>query len=217
VLALDRWLRKLQGIYEYSAHPQCLFRIESVRVDEALELADGTTVRAGSRALALHLWNEHLAALGAGRRSVAWVHRVDRAIRRSLSELSGYLAAHPDLQDIRVISGDMRVRGRRQAGQFARIVERYGFEIRAGKTDGRGPLHRFGDGLLIVMLVAVTNPFALRSALFRHHNIRLYLSRSVLTERYPARPHRPPRQPADLRAHAAPGEAGVADTAGRGS
>ena len=217
MLALDSRLRKRYGIYEYTAHPLCLFRIECVRTEDVIELADGTTVHPGSRALALHLWNEHLAAIGVGGRNVAWVHRVDRAIRRSLGELSGYLAAHPRLNDVRVIRGDMRVRGARQAAQLARITRRYGFEIRTGHTDRRRLLHRFGDGLLIMMLVAVTNPLTLRSALFRHHNIRLYLSRAVLITRYPGKRGGTPREALEAVAHAARDEADMADTPERAS
>jgi chitin disaccharide deacetylase len=188
VFALDSWLRRRYGIYEYSASPRCLFRIGHVRIEDAVELADGTSVPAGSRVLALHLWNEHLAAIAAAGPGVAWARRVDRAVQRSLVELSGYLAANACLDDIRALRGDMRVRGARQAAQFARIAVRYGFEVHGGQADRPGMLRRFGDGLLIAMLTAVTNPFASRSALFRHRNVRIYLSRAVLTERYARRP-----------------------------
>lgn len=50
----------------------------------------------------------------------------------------------------------------------------------------------------------------------KSNNIRLYLSRAVLTERYPAKPPSA-RQPADVTARGAPEQSDVADTAGRTS
>jgi hypothetical protein len=184
VFTLDRWLRKRQAIYEYSKHPCCLFRVQCVRVDAALKLADGTSVRAGSRVLALHLWNEHVPSMGSEGPTVAWARRTSRAIHTSLKELARYLAAQPALSDVAVICADMRIRGTGQAERLARVTARYGFETSAGTVDSRGLLHRMGDGLLIMLLVTVTNPPALRSSVLRHDNLRLFLSRAVLEKRY---------------------------------
>jgi hypothetical protein len=183
VFTLDRWLRRRQGVYEYTVHPECLFRIQCVRVEGALEFADGTSVAPGSRALALHLWNEHVPVMGQGGPTLAWARKTSRAIHASLCELARYLGEHPELDDICVIYGDMRVSGT-QAARLAQIVARYGFETVSDNVDGRGLLRRLGDGLLVMMLVSVTNPLALRSAVLRHSNVRIYLSRAVLEERY---------------------------------
>jgi hypothetical protein len=184
VFGLDGWLRRRNGVYEYSAHPQCLFRIQCVRVEEAIELADDTSLAPGSRALALHFWNEHMPTIRAGGPSVAWARKLDRTVRNSLCELTRYLAMEPGLQDVHAIYGDMLVTDARQGAQLARIAARYGFETRAGKEDGPGLLHRIGDGVFNMMLVAAINPLALRGAFFRYRNVRLYLSRAVLTKRF---------------------------------
>jgi hypothetical protein len=184
VFTLDRWLRRRQAIYEYSAHPRCLFRIQCVRIEQALKFADGTSVRPGSRVLALHLWNEHIPPMGEHGPTLAWGRKTNRAIHTSLRELARYLAGQPSLSDVRAICGDMRVRGAGQAQRLARIAARWGFETCAGTVDRRGVLHRVGDGLLILMLVTVTNPLALRSSILRHSNMRLFLSRAVLEGRY---------------------------------
>jgi hypothetical protein len=186
VFTLDRWLRRRQAIYEYSNHPRCLFRIQCVRIEQALEFVDGTSVRPGSRALALHLWNEHIPPMGERGPTLAWARKANRAIYASLRELARYLAGRPDLSDVAAICGDMRVRGVGQAARLARIAARYGFETSTGTVDGRGVLHRIGDGLLILLLAAVTNPLAMRSSVLRHGNMRLFLSRAALEKRYGA-------------------------------
>ena len=183
VFALDRWLRRRQDIYEFTNHPQCLFRIQCARAECAFELTDGTVVRPGSRLLTLHLWNEHVPHIGPRGPTLAWAHQMNRAIRMSLGELARYLRGQQDLQDIAAIRGDLRVSGAEQAKQLARIVARYGFETATGEFDSRGVLHRIGDALLVMMLVLVTNPPALQAAPFRYSNMRIYLSRAVLEER----------------------------------
>jgi hypothetical protein len=58
---LDRVLRCLQRIAEYSRHPHCLLRIAHGRADREVRLADGHIIRRSAGLLDLHLWNERLA------------------------------------------------------------------------------------------------------------------------------------------------------------
>jgi hypothetical protein len=184
VFSLDRWLCRRQGIYEFSNDPKCLFRVQCVRLDAPVELTDGTRVPAGGRVLALHLWNEHVPRMGRRGPTLAWACRTDRAMRRSLRELTAYLATQPDLGDIAAICADMRFNGSSQAGRPGRLLGHYGFEAIPGDNDRRGVLHRIGDAILIVMLVSVTHALTPRSAALRLKNVRLWLSRAVLEQRY---------------------------------
>jgi hypothetical protein len=184
VFALDRWLCRRQGVYEYWPDPQCLFRIQLVRLEDALVLSDGTRVRGGSRILALHLWNEHVPIMGRGGPTVGWARRVNRAVHVSLRELVRHLAAQPGFEDIVALCGDMRVSSAARAKQFARVLARYGFEPTVVEVDRRGLLRRIGDTVFILMLVLVTNPATLRGGVLRHVNVRVFLSRAVLEARY---------------------------------
>jgi len=161
VFALDARIRDKLGVYEYTVHPECLFRLQLVHVEDPLVLADGTAVARGSRALALHLWNERMPIMGPLGPTLAWARKVDRAIHASLRELARYLAAQPSLR-------------------------RYGFEAAVGTADRRSLIHRFGDAVLVLMLVWATNPCVVRSALLRCGNIRLCVSRAALERRYTA-------------------------------
>jgi hypothetical protein len=186
VFALDRRIRHKLGVYEYTVHPECLFRLQLVHVEDPLVLADGTAVAPGSRALALHLWNERIPVMGPLGPTLAWARKIDRAIHASLRELTCYLAGQPSLRDIAAICGDMPVRGTVQAKQLGRIMARYGFEAGVGIADRRSLIHRFGDGVLVLMLVWATNPCAVRSAMLRFCNMRLFVSRAALERRYTA-------------------------------
>ena len=184
IFALDAWLRRRQGIYEYTTDPQCLFRIARCRADQAVRLADGTLVRAGDPLIELHLWNENMPAMGLEGPTVGWAHRVSRSIQASLRELAEYLARERSLDGVAVVCGDMQLGSPRQTEQLAHIVARYGFETQAGGCGGHGILHRFGKSLLVLLLVAATNPVALRSAVLRPYHKRVFLSRATLERRY---------------------------------
>jgi hypothetical protein len=184
VFALDRRIRRHIGVFEYTVHPECLFRLQVVTVEDPLVLEDGTSVGAGSRVLVLHLWNEQMPVIGPTGPTLAWARKADRAIDTSLRELACYLATHPHLRDIAVICGSMPVIGSEQAEQFARILSRYGFEGAVDDTDRRGLLHRLGDAVLVLMLVLAANPRAVRSSVLRCCNMRIFVSRAALERRY---------------------------------
>jgi hypothetical protein len=186
VFALDRRIRRQIGVYEYTLHPQCLFRLQVVRTEDPLLLEDGTFVGPGGRVLVLHLWNEQIPVIARTGPTLAWARKVDRAMDISLRELACYLAAQPHLRDIAAICGNMPVIGSTQAQRLARILARYGFEAAVDSTDRRGLLHRFGDGVLVLMLVWAANPRAVRSALLRCCNMRVFVSRAALEQRYMA-------------------------------
>jgi len=187
VFALDRWLRRRNGVFEYSVDPQCLFRLEQRRAEDTLVLADGTCVRPGARVLVLHLWNEHLPLMGRSGPTVAWAHKTSRAIRDSLLELACYLCHCSDLSDVCVLYVDMRVSGANQAARAARMLARYGFETTRDCVDRRRAPRRMADALFVLMMAGVTNPCTLRGARMRHANLRAFMSRAVLEQRYAAR------------------------------
>lgn len=128
VFKLDRWLCRLQDVYEYTTHPQCLFRIQCVRAECVFEFADGTRIYPESRILSLHFWNEQVPVMGDGGPTLAWARRIMRAMYISLLELARYLGQQPELADIAGICVDARVSGTEQAEQLRRVLVRYGFE-----------------------------------------------------------------------------------------
>lgn len=183
VLKLDGWLRKRQGIYEYTTDRRCLFRAEIGHTDRAVTLADGTKLAAGDPVLVLHLWNEHIPPLGVHGPTVGWARHMSRAAHLSLRELARHMQQHAELDDIAAICGDMHLGSARQAVQFTRLVSRYGFEtVDEAETDNA--LHRFGKTLLVLLLVAATNPAALRGQILRRFHRRVFLSRSALARLY---------------------------------
>jgi hypothetical protein len=191
VFGLDRWLRRWHGIYEFTAHRDCLFRAERCLAEESLLLSDGVRVRRGDPLLKVHLWNEHMPAMGQDGPTVAWARRVSRAVETSLRELARHVTQYSDLDSVVAICADMRLATGKQTAQLGRIVSRYGFEAAKDSRVGRpGLLRLIGENLLMMLLVLATNPIAFRAAVLRRGHARVVISRAKLLRLYgPQRLH----------------------------
>ena len=185
VFSLDRWLRRWHGVYEFTAHRECLFRAERCLAEAALSLSDGVRVRRGDPLLRVHLWNEHMPPMGQKGPTVAWARRASRAIETSLRELARHVAQCSDLDAVVAICADMRLATAQQSAQLARIVSRYGFEAAKDSRAGRpGFLRLIGENILMVLLVLATNPIAFRAEILRRGHARVIISRAKLLRLY---------------------------------
>jgi hypothetical protein len=185
VFSLDRWLRRLHGVYEFTAHRDCLFRAERCLAEETLLLSDGVCVRRGDPLLKVHLWNEHMPAMGQAGPTIAWARRASRALETSVWELARHVAQCSDLDAVAAVCADMRLAPARQNAQLARIVARYGFEPAKDSRVGRpGLLRLIGENILMMLLVLATNPIAFRAAVLRRDHTRVLISRAKLLRLY---------------------------------
>lgn len=185
VFGLDRWLRRWHGVYEFSGHRECLFRAERCLAEENLLLGDGVRVRRGDPLLRVHLWNEHMPAMGQQGPTVAWARRASRAIENSLRELARHLMQGAELDQVVAVCADMRLATAKQSAQLVRIVSRYGFEPAKDSRVGRPGLLRFvGENILMVLLILATNPTAFRAEVLRRGHARVIISRAKLLRLY---------------------------------
>ena len=183
VFGLDRWLRRRQGVHEYTSNPDCLFRINRGEAEQTLMLSDGTRIRPGDPILNLHLWNEHIRSMPHEGATVAWALRLSRCVEISLRELAQFLPSRHDLDDISALRADARFGTVAQSQQLVRIAGRYGFESAAFRAE-TGSLRQLGENILIYLLVLAANPAAVRAdVLWRDHAL-VYLSRAALERRY---------------------------------
>lgn len=185
VFGLDRWLRRWHGVYEFTAHRDCLFRAERCLAEESLLLSDGVRVRRGDPLLRIHLWNEHMPAMGQRGPTIAWARRASRAVEASLRELARHVAHSSELGAVAAVCADMRLATGKQTTKLARIVGRYGFEAAEDSRIGRpGPLRLVGENILMVLLVLATNPISFRVAVLRRGHVRVIISRAKLLRLY---------------------------------
>jgi hypothetical protein len=186
IFALDKWLRRRQGVFEYSSHPRCLFRMQVCRAHRQLRLRDGTLVRRGQRVVHLHFWNEHIPHVPETGTTFGWARQMQLGIAISLQELANYLAARREFADVAVICGDVPCGTQSQAHQLSHIMAHYGFEtiLEAEPVRLRERLHRLGDNILISLMVLAQNSVALRADTLRRVRVPIYLSRRGLAERF---------------------------------
>jgi hypothetical protein len=186
VTALDDRLRLRHNVIEYTDSADCLFRIQIVNSNDDYVLSDGTRIRAGDRIANLHVWNEQFPCFTAGGPTLAWARRVNHAFDASLRELSRFLDARSDLDDVIAICGNMGFQPAERTDQLARFVGRFGFERIAGGTSRsfRRQIHWFGENILISMMVLARNAAALRADTLRRDRTLVFLSRRELRRRY---------------------------------
>jgi YkoP domain len=186
VFGLDTLLRRWYEITEYSSHPLCVFRIQLTQIDRTVRLADGTLACPGDPVFDLHLWNEHLPRLPHHGPSMGWALEMRRCLEVSLRELARYLSTHRDFREVTVLRGDIKFCVAEQCEQMARLCRRLGFEV--GEAEEPGTLaeqvHRFGQNILISLMVLALNGVAIRPGTLRRTSVVVYLSRRQLISRF---------------------------------
>jgi len=199
VSKLDVWLRRRQRVFEYTWARDCIFRMAIDNLDRALDLPDGVHLRSGDRVVNLHLWNEQVPPVPVAGATIAWARQMNRGLAVSLHHLAEYLAARPGLDDIKAIRANMGFGTSQQGQQLARISGRYGFAPapKSGSVSRGAAIHRFGENILISLMVLARNTVALRPDSLWRDRTEVFLSRQTLDERFKlngrgSHPHRRP-------------------------
>ncbi|MBU3887880.1 hypothetical protein [Methylosinus sp. KRF6] len=185
IRALDAYLRRRQGVYEYSNLGQCLFRVQLVESTIDAILGDGTPLRRGAPILDLHIWNEHVPRTPQGGPNLGWARQLDRCIDASLRELAAHLARNRTLDGVSAVRGNLSLGAQSRSNQIARVASRFGFEqLPTPRLSHKERLHWFGENILISMLVLAENASALHAdTLFRCRTLT-YISRNNLERRF---------------------------------
>ena len=189
VFGFDLWLRRRQGVFEYTANPDCIFRLEVVRLEKAVVLADATTLPAGAQIVQLHIWNEQVPAFPAAGATLQWARRMHRCVDASLRELAGFLSREPELRQVVAVRGETALVPPEHAERLLRICRHYGFRSvrRSDPLSWRTRLHRQGENVLIASMVLARNPQAFRLDCLRRSRVEIFLPRAVLDAGYPER------------------------------
>jgi hypothetical protein len=186
VRVLDRALRHLLHIAEYSRHPECLLRIAHSRAEREVQLGDGQTVGHGAGLIDLHLWNERLAALPSPRRGLARASALRRAMATSLRELASRLETDPAFAAVAALRARAAFVPRKRRRQMLRLARAFGFDtpLAAAPRRHRSRFVTLCENLLILALAWAFNPTSLRRNEMRRERCELWISREALLARY---------------------------------
>jgi hypothetical protein len=181
---IDTRLRSRDGVCEYSASPECIFRIQVIASSETVDLSDATQVRPGDLIVNLHLWNEQLPIVDGA--TLAWGRHMSRAVGFSLRELALYLRARHDLNSVVALRANMSFGSAERSEQITAIAARYGFEPAkpAKQPTMAERLHRFGENVLISLMLISRNTTAFRPESLRRARTPVYMSRQKLESRF---------------------------------
>ncbi len=181
IFALDSWLRRREGVFEYSHKPDCILRAQLSQLSSDVLLSDGTSGRPGDRVIDLHLWNEQIPVKPIAGYSLAWGCRFNRSLAKSLRGLAQFLMSKPQLSDINII------RAITNLDALHRIATRHGFEVSRDPVNLSPPwehAHRFGQNILYWLLTLACHSGRTRPHKFWGSRQVIYLSRRLLDCKY---------------------------------
>ncbi len=185
---IDRHLRRRHGVSEYTQSPDCFCRMQIVHTSDDLLLGDGTRVQPGDRVVILHFWTDQVPPMPVGGPTLGWARLMSENFTLSLQELARHLAGRTDIDDVAAVRVDIALGATARSGQISRILSRFGFQV----MPRRHPLsiveriHRYGENVLISLMVFAHNAIALRTDTLVRDRVVAYLSRPVLEQRYGA-------------------------------
>lgn len=190
VRQLDRLLRGLLGIREFSDDPQCVFRISLARSQQDFTLPDGTPVRRGDPVGELHLWNEHLPQIAAEGFDLNWAARLRGQGLTSFVELAEAVRRDRQLHQVKAWRAVIAPRAEEQVRLVNRLMRSMGFAPAGGPwpADWFSRLHDLGDDLLRWLLTWTFNPGGMRGRTLVKARQAYWISQRALVGRYAAEP-----------------------------
>jgi hypothetical protein len=179
----DVILRRYYGVREFTDDTHCMLRIALGEARNAVQLADGTYIRAGETVGVLHFWNEHLPRFPPIGPDLHWAKRIEDRARRSLEILADHVAHDPEWAAIQAFRGNIALSGGRpRLRQMRRLADRYGFEVK--DDPAIGAVRALGEDMVIWALTRAFNPVATRRQTFFRHRREVWISRRQLLARY---------------------------------
>lgn len=188
---IDAALRRVMKIQSFCADPRCVIRVRVITAARAVQLGDGTVVRAGDAVGELHLWNEQLPRIPVAGPGIGWAVAMRRAYAHSLAQLARHIEEHGEFAGIDAFCAAIAFAGPwSRAGKLARAAERNGFELIDPEPSFLAELGAFADGIFILCLIRAFNPAGLRKLQLTRRRYEIWISKRRLVEFHGKDAHR---------------------------
>lgn len=183
IFALDRLLRRSQGIFEFWDDPNCIFRVNFTHLNRPLSVPEGH-IPAGAKKLELHLWNENIPDIPESGLDLAWALGAYRKLQSSLRALGDELEKNSELVDVAAVGGVTSLFSPGDGSTWEDIFSGIGFTM-APHRNSLGPFGEFWEILYAWMLTwAYTPPNSPRLSLFRIRRTDFWMSKNDFLRRY---------------------------------
>jgi hypothetical protein len=136
----DGFLRRQYGVYEFTADPACLLRLQDSRTEHSITLPEGD-FPGGTQAVILHLWNEHTPPLPAGGADLAYARGLLRSLICSYQMVARHLKTSAKLREAELIGGVTVLAPLGEADGGTSMLRHFGFTV----LPYHSPLGRFGE------------------------------------------------------------------------
>jgi hypothetical protein len=192
IRVVDRRLWRAQGVFEFSASSECVFRLAIEPAEESVRLRDGVVVERGEPVIVLHFWNEHLPVMPPKGPDFAWANLLRRRMNHSLGEIAAFFEADPRLSGIRAVHARLAspTPGERQT--VRRFGERFGFEtiVSAAKPSLSRRVQDWMDKIWSWIMVWTYNPPGLKGRSVMQRREYLWISKAALQSRFGSKDRR---------------------------
>jgi hypothetical protein len=179
VKALERILRHIHHICEFSWEPGCVLRYSRARSKTAITLTGGDVVQPGDPILELHFWNDRL---GRDRFPGTFPMAIRSAFRRSLELLAEQLQSNEHFADIKAVHATLP----RMRSRSCRVQRPFGFSPCIERRSDRWRVHDFFENFLIHSVRWAFNTNRASQRPLRLSRLELWFSVSDLTGRFGA-------------------------------
>lgn len=185
VQTIDKVLRQVHDICEFTEDSDCLLRVSRKANTHPVVLVDGTHVGKGDDLVELHLWNEHLPPFPPNGPTIAWAAHVERLLGHSLGLLAREVRSRFEYGDARALHAITPLGSRGMRRKVVRLAQHLGFEaadINCQCWQSRA--HQAMSNLLIAGLAWAYNPDSFDRAKISREYVELWMSIDVLIARY---------------------------------
>lgn len=184
VRGVDRALRKVMGIREFCARPDCIFRVAECSSTEFILLRDRTTIFPGERFGDLHLSNENIERMLGGAVGLGLGTRFRTAFLESLRDLAWHAATDESMAHMKAFRAQVCWLWRTRKDSLNTIIRQCGFDIFLPDPPWIRQLHDALENLLIYGLVWSFNPNGLKRRCLTPLRLQLWISREELLRRH---------------------------------
>ncbi len=183
----DTFLRRVEGVSEFSMSSGCILRLAQRQSNCHIKLSDGTEVLKGESIGELHLWNERIPSMNAEGADLRWALTFHRLLVRSFQELAVYVEQAPDFQNVRAFRGEMIFAWERGLAQKKNLAAQIGLDVVPIRWPrwSWGRFAQFWQGLYWYAIIWTFQPASLRGKhLLRLQCDQVWISREELLRRY---------------------------------